>query len=69
MSVNSTEQMSGRDQDVAVLRVELGQIAQLTSGTIQNISTQKQVNEAIVSRLLTLEAQIRRLEANSLRQQ
>ena len=65
MSAISTNQ----NADIDVLRLELGQIAQLTSGTIQNITTQKQINEAIVSRLLSLEAHVRQLEAKSLAQQ
>jgi len=44
------------------IRVELGQVARIASGAVQNIATQSKVNEAIVARLLSLEQQIKRIE-------
>jgi len=53
MPAASTDQKS----QIEALRVDLDQIARLAGGAIQNISTQKDVNEAIVSRLLSVEAE------------
>ena len=58
----NTEANIGQNYNIDVFRVELGQVARLASGAVQNITTQSKVNEAIVARLLSLESQMNRVE-------
>ena len=60
----NTEVNAISDGNLNAIRAELGQIARLASGAVQNITTQSKVNEAIVTRLLSLEAQLKRIETS-----
>jgi hypothetical protein len=64
MPETNPQRNSVPDRNVAELQMELGQIARLASGAVQNITTQSKVNEAIVTRLLSLEAQLKRIETS-----
>jgi hypothetical protein len=64
----NTEVNNAQDRNIDVVRAELGQIARLASGAVQSITNQSKVNEAIVARLLSLEAQINRVEMSLPRQ-